>query len=275
MVEDTGGSRLGLGIVVMVAVLLAVYAVIAPVFVRTGGHGRKDTCQHNLKEIGSALFYYCADYDGVLPSSAVVSGSKMWSRSDYVRFAIRQGSLPPAPGQKCDTWAMLLYPYTKQKDTFWCPSDELPKPYFSKRRPDTRKSDPNATISYWYRAAIDRAWYGGTDSGGKWTCRRENDFTWSADQFIIYERDGWHWGNVGRGFLDGLTVNALFVDGHVKNIRLGDTAGIPERYDPTAPGEPGWFNCEMKESEGTNHPALVHLGKDRFFDPRKCADDVQ
>lgn len=250
------GGNAVINAVLILTVLAVTAAVIFPIFARTHDNPRKPTCQSNMKELGTAIGLYYYDYDAMLPSSVLVSKSKTWNEGDYKHFSTQMGNRGSTTG-KADTAAALFLSYMKNKDILWCPSD-----------PDKGRG---RSVSYWYKAAIDRAWYGGKDSNGSWSCKYEGDFEFPADQIIFYERDGWHWGGQGKGFINGVTLNATFMDGHVKNIRLESAAGVRGRYDPVAEGEPGWFNQKVVDAKGNAvNPSVTKKAK--WFDPRYYVD---
>lgn len=255
--EDGWGSFIW-GAIAIVGFILVAAAILFPMFARTGrcGGARKSTCQTNLKELGIAVQLYAGDYNGVLPSSFLYGGSKTWNSSDFVHFAKERGVLPPVSNATAQTWPMLLYPQMKTRDIIWCPSDP------------NRKEDPSATVSYYWKAAVDRAWYG--DDNFK--AQKESDYAFSADQIIMYEHSGWHWGDVTKGLVDGVVHNCVFMDGHVqakKIMNSGYTSAEnpPEPLPRSGVGEPAWFNCNLKKN-----PKADKTEKAAHWDPREWAD---
>jgi prepilin-type processing-associated H-X9-DG protein len=236
--------------VVVVAAILFVAAVLFPIFAPRPVVARKSVCQNNLKELGLALSIYCRDNDGTLPSSYLCGGSKTWNRRNFVRFAGTLGDLSASASAAEKTWPMLLHKYTKNDDLFRCPSDK-------------DKSDgPNATLSYYYKAAVDRAWYG--DNGVK--AQKEDDFEYSSDQVVFWEHNGWHWGQADQGVTDGTSINVAYLDGHVAAKRI-QNSGYTLQENPPGPlpgsgmGEPAWFSKNMKSGKssiGTYWNPKVH-----------------
>lgn len=236
--QGNAGSSIIWTIVIIIGILVVVAAIFFPVIASRSQHNgmRKSTCQSNMKELGTAIYLYMGDFDAMLPSSILYGGSKTWKSSDFMYFAGKEGTLPPPAATATRlTWPMLLYPYMKNKDIIWCPSD-----------PD-RREDKNAVVSYYWKAAIDRAWYG--DAKVK-PSRKEGDFDFPADQIIMYERAGWHWGDADKGFADGVTINCTFLDGHISSKRITNS-GYSASENPPTPlpksgvGEPAWFNYDF------------------------------
>lgn len=250
-------------VVIIIGILVVVAAIFFPIyqrtFQRTDHYGnRKPSCQNNLKELGISIALYYGDFDATLPSSILYGGSKTWKSSDFMYFAGKEGTLPPpAATATHPTWPMLLYSYMKNKDIVWCPSDL------------DRREDENAVVSYYWKAAIDRAWYG--DAKVK-PSRKEGDFDFPADQIIMYERAGWHWGDADKGFADGVTINCLFLDGHVSSRRIANS-GYGASENPPTPlpksgvGEPAWFNYDFMT------PGAKSV-KGQHWDPKVWGDSL-
>lgn len=253
----TRGGLTVLEIIVILVVLVILAAVLLPVFARTGGGARKSTCQSNLKECAIALQTYWNDYDGHLPSSAVVRGSKKWNRRDFVEFASRPVAFPFESARQTG-WAGVLYNYYKSKDIMFCPLDP------------TDRGDPNTQVSYYWKAAIDKAWYG---VGCKKPCRRESDFGYNADQIVLYERAGFHCG-APEGLRNGVMVNVAYLDSHVRSIAITNSLPANGRQwvtSPTAPGEPAYFNFDNDRQRGKGNPPDPNV-RTTYTDPNRYAD---
>lgn len=262
-----GGGGLAIaGIIVSsVMVLLAFVvlpAILFPVFARAREAARKSSCQSNMKELGTALSLYYGDYDATLPSSVLYGGSKNWNSRNFVYFAKNQGVLPPPPGVGVNgtpqSWPMVFYKYMLNKDIIWCPSDPV------------RRNDPSAAVSYYYKAAVDCAWYGGPASKGP-VCKKEGDFNFPADQIVFYEHNGWHWGDASKGLANGVTINCLFLDGHIAYKRISSSGYTvsenPEPLPRSGYGEPAWFNYDYANSSAPTVPAAL-------WNPRQYGDNL-
>ena len=215
--------------VFIVFIVAVVAAFLFPYFVANRSHhggARKSTCQTNMEWLGTTLAMYCGDYDSKLPSSYLYGRSRTWNRSDFIHFASDKGTLPPQDRMTSGaSWPELFFTYMKNKDATWCPSD-----------PEDHDRE-DAKVSYFYKAAVDRAWYG----DGNVKCQKEGDFDFPADQVVFYEHNSWHWGETYKGLSDGVALNMAHLDGHV-SVRWIANSGGSEVTPAPMKGEPAWFN---------------------------------
>jgi len=217
-------------------VLVLASAVAQSVWERAREAERKSSCQNNLKELGLALAMYHSDYDSTLPSSVLYGHTKTWSKKSFKAFASSRGTLPPPRNARYMSWPMVLYAHLRNADVIWCPSD-----------PDSG----GKRVSYYYKAAVDAAWYGGPKGRGL-ACRKEGDFDFPADQIVFYERNGWHSASASKGLTDGVRINCTFLDSHVAFKEIQDS-GYTAAQRPAEPlpksgvGEPAWFNYSFGE----------------------------
>ena len=248
-------GRVGIiGIVLIVIAILVVAAVLFPVFVRTGDHGggRKSWCQSNLKQLTLAFSMYQNDYNGMYPSSACRprNAPKRWSEADDLIFRKAHGALPPWPRVAIGAWPEFVHPYLKNVNVVYCPSDPDYKPL--------AQTKPRDQVSYVVKKAFHQAWWGkGMPKGA--TARKEADFEYPADQLLLYERVGWHFGDTRKGDMSvkpvpGVSLNMAFVDGHVV------VKGLPDPLN----GEPDFYNTDAK----TGKPAEAKA------DPRVYLDTL-
>lgn len=250
MANDKRISGISLVNVIIIVLIIAVVSVISyPIRMRLHSPMHDiSICQKNMKELGIAFQLYHCDYDNMLPSSAI-GGGKTWDVNRFKRFATMRGVIPPQDGTKDPTWPMLLYSHMN-KDAIWCNGGKTRKFLFWSwyefgSIPDSPL--PSTTVSYWYKAAVDLAWFGGPDGKGP-KCQKEGDFDFLADQIIFYERSGIHWRQENEGLTDGVTINCTFMDGHVAAKRLANSTNKPGKADPTAPGEPAFYNYQYLDA---------------------------
>lgn len=242
---------LGLGFIF----LLLVAIVFFPTDSGAPNAVRKAKCLNNLKQCAQALKMYADDYDGQLPSSYLVSHAKRWNAADSLTFCARIGAFPPGQAPK-QTWAQVLYDHIYAPDVAFCPRD-----------PVDRKN-PHAWISYWYKAANDKAWYG---VGCKKPRRNMSDYGYESDQIAFYERLAWHFGDTS-GLKKGLQINASFIDTHVETIVLDDSAttGDPIACAVNSNGEPMYYNTKADSSGYSKKQS----GPATLTDPAMCYDTL-
>lgn len=217
-----GGQGMAIaGIVVSAfAVVLVLPAILFPVFARARDAARKTSCQSNLRELALSTQMYSGDYDGMFPSSALVAGSPSWSSGNFKTFGAG------APNSR--SWSDALAKYIKHKGSLKCPSDSQSAAGMS---------------SYFWKAAVDRAWYGGA--------RKEGNYPNPNATVLLYEHNGWHWGQESQGLSNGVTINCAFMDGHVmpvtiKNSGYWPTENPPSPLPTSGTGEPAWFNMDLR-----------------------------
>lgn len=255
------GHRRGswlLDLVIVIFICFIVAAFLFPIFARSRQPGRKSNCQNNLKELAVALQVYWNDYDNNLPSSFLRNRSKQWNSRNFLRFGTKLGEFPPK-GRK-ETYVQVLYDHMHSKDIMWCPSDE------NKDNPG-----PNSNVSYYWKTAIDKAWYG---DGCKKACRNEAEFIYNADQVVLYERSGFHSGE--DGIKNGTQINVAFMDSHVKTINVRNaTSGHKKNCAANSNGEPMYFNCEIIEHGGNYETKTLPDGVPaKYVDPQRYCDKL-
>jgi prepilin-type N-terminal cleavage/methylation domain-containing protein/prepilin-type processing-associated H-X9-DG protein len=104
-------------LLVVIAIIAILAAILFPVFAQARESARKTACLSNMKQLGTAVQMYGADYDGwIVPSN-----------------------LGPMPGGAV-SWPSLVYPYVKNEGVFVCPSGE--------RTPTTRSTGGTTSGSF-------------------------------------------------------------------------------------------------------------------------------
>ena len=103
---------------VFVALVLLVFVIVAPVYLRTTEQARRRSCRSNLHHAGIALEMYSQDHDG---------------------------RLPPDGGDL----ARQLLTYLPERRALLCPSDDLSRPGYTHRRGVVR-----VPISYTYASPL-------------------------------------------------------------------------------------------------------------------------
>lgn len=241
--KRTGFTLIELLVVIAIIAILA--SILFPVFARARENARKIACLSNLKQLGLAVQMYYGDYDAMLPSSILcggTAGQTSWNSNNFTWFAGARGKLPPSDnagtGGDWASWPMLLYQYMRNSEIIWCPSDA------------NRREDENAIVSYYWKAAIDIAWFGNSGT----VARREGDFAFPADQILLWEHNGWHWGDNSKGATDAVSFNTVFMDGHagtrrIKSSGYNITENPPKPLPASGAGEPAFYNYNFADSE--------------------------
>ncbi len=187
-------------------------------------------CMSNLKQISQAVMLYQDDYS-LLPSSALASSSERWNQENSIWFCTRNGA--HKGGYKTLLDCIGRYNYTHHY--FHCPCD-----------PSDPK-DPNAFASYWWRLAVDKAWFG---EGCAKPRRTNADYRLPGKTAMLIEPGAWFGTDKSRLHF-GNGVNVAFLDGHVKfqkissiESRLLNVSGIDRG------GEPMYFNYNYDTGKG-------------------------
>src|SRR5438105_4123167 len=120
-------------LLVVIAIIAILAALLFPVYAQAREKARQTSCLSNLKQLGLAFMTYVQDYDERFPNSGLergCGGGPGGSLSaDDAYYGIRSNWVPSGrirppishPGWKIDNGA--LYPYTKNKGIYRCPSD--------------------------------------------------------------------------------------------------------------------------------------------------------
>ena len=90
-------------LLVVIAIIAILAAILFPVFARAREQARKTSCASNLRQLGLGFAMYVQDYDERMP--------QVWN-----------GQWNVNAGQQLN-WGPAIYPYTKNKQIYVCPSD--------------------------------------------------------------------------------------------------------------------------------------------------------
>lgn len=193
-------------LLVVIAIIAILAAILFPVFAKAREKARQATCQSNLRQIGTAMRMYAADYDGrppfyhppTLPTTADPRDSS------YLYM---------------HAWYDAMMPYVKNLQILVCPS--------SSDRPPIDLEIGGQHYAYWATYAMNWRCYWWGAAAGTLGPRPLDDYTYPSE--IIWMIDGnrpwffWLWGSnywYGTDITrhnDGFDV--LCMDGHVKYIR--------------------------------------------------------
>ncbi|HEX8551602.1 MAG TPA: DUF1559 domain-containing protein [Abditibacteriaceae bacterium] len=212
-------------LLVVIAIIAILAAILFPVFARARENARRSSCQSNLKQIGLGITQYTQDYDERLP------------RNDS--------------GANNQTWIDSLQPYIKSDQVFVCPSDTAPyaslasgrrtsysinQLYFSNSGQNLFEANvmPPASI-----AAIEDSagTIGVGDSTGYYQVQGSNPPVAAVSTTSPRTLNVGGTGSFSERHLE--TANWLFMDGHVKALRLdkvvvNPSAGVYSMFTRTS-----------------------------------------
>ena len=100
-------------LLVVIAIIAILAAILFPVFGRARENARRSSCQSNLKQIGLGLIQYSQDYD------------EQMVRTWYGPLGY-EASDTTTPKYK---WMDAIYPYVKSEQIFTCPSHTTTEAY--------------------------------------------------------------------------------------------------------------------------------------------------
>jgi prepilin-type N-terminal cleavage/methylation domain-containing protein/prepilin-type processing-associated H-X9-DG protein len=210
-------------LLVVIAIIAILAAILFPVFARAREKARQASCVSNLKQLGLALMSYCTDYDGCYPDSRDAPPPMAWPypntpgvyrAADHITYyAIRLYS----DNSKTTLAGIgaVLNPYTKNAQVFICPSD--PK--------DNRWIDGPQRGSYYWRHALDA-------EASIWGHNIADSLPMHPAQISMMLEECWHSGGDSKYCWDASGTdaardsNALFMDGHVKVLKVPRGAGF-------------------------------------------------
>lgn len=100
-------------LLVVIAIIAILAAILFPVFSNGRERGRQVQCISNLRQLAQAVKSYADDYNGMTPS---VGSAYMNTLTDWC------GS--PGVGMQAYPEKGQIWPYTKNKQIYLCPSDK-------------------------------------------------------------------------------------------------------------------------------------------------------
>ena len=171
-------------LLVVIAIIAILASILFPVFARAREKAREANCMSNLRQIGTALQMYAADYDEYLPIA--------W---EYTAIP----SPMPDPPVTAGTPGIrdVLDPYVKNSQIYQCRSDK-----------DNMFKTQGTSYSYAYGFLNPNVVFNSPET---------IDFPWRTEPtkaLLMGDfANNWH----SKGFM------ALYADGHVKAVAKGGT----------------------------------------------------
>ncbi len=238
----------------IVALVLAVVVPFLGLISTSPREGRKILT--NMHMLLLALQVYSQDHDGYLPSSAIVSHSRHWKRADFRQFSTRLVSTRSGHGHSSPSWFGTLFPEYIKSERFAIVRDHYDKP-----------PAPNAMADFWWKCAIDKAWYG---DGCPKPYRRIADYPRQRNTIILYyRRASTVYGADDQDLRNGTRALVGCLDGCASSVTLRNaTSGSPINCAANSNGEPMYFNYDNKTKSLCKGPAS-------FVDPGRYSDRLQ
>lgn len=219
-------------LLVVISIIAILAAILFPIFARARENGRRAACQSNLKQIGLGLLQYSQDYDEVMIADWY--GANGNTESD-----------PASVAGGRYKWMDASYPYIKSEQVFVCPSDSADTlhnakyVYYGNLTAASNKDYGSYVINHGYGAntanrtpAVSHPLRVGElhqfvkqsqavqPSETVWVVDGVSDFYFDINDAatIITSVDPHRLQNAEERHLS--TANILFVDGHVKAVKL-------------------------------------------------------
>jgi prepilin-type N-terminal cleavage/methylation domain-containing protein/prepilin-type processing-associated H-X9-DG protein len=231
-------------LLVVIAIIAILAAILFPVFAQAREKARSISCLSNMKQLGTSEAMYLQDYD-----------------ERYVIWRYFQPN-----GDKM-TWVELLQPYSKNKQIWICPSDELAKPIQA-----SQTVGGSSQNSYWLNAYITR-WSGIVANDPRFDSISLPELRYPASTIVVTDgpaNDGQHtwpgppseWCGTAAYCVRSETrhtggMNIVFGDSHAKWYRreqLKSTTTPDDRASDTVPGLIGMADSFKKPTNDGNSP---------------------
>jgi len=260
-------------LLVVIAIIAILAAILFPVFAQAREKARSTACISNLKQIGLGVRMYSQDYDEQFPWGTY-NGMRNWEVNpdvnpyppnnqclDALGAAGQQGFNPGDGGLPYTGCAyggefyrhlmsVQLFPYTKNKQIWYCPSDKA-----------IRYSDANARIgkqSYQYfpnwvynigdwcasKNPFPCVRYNPSGPTGEWRDLNAQPVSelseWVSERTLFSERGMFGWDGPDanpktNNFNHSTGFNVCYFDGHVKhNVWGSKWRGLPASGWPAA-----------------------------------------
>ncbi|RYX82756.1 DUF1559 domain-containing protein [bacterium] len=220
-------------ILVVIAIIAILAAILFPVFARVRENARRATCQSNLKQLGLAILQYAQDYDERLPGSTDIGGGGSGKPGGWMYWTLVSDVFTAYPEQG------TLYPYVKTPQIYVCPSDtegqNQHNSYTINACIGTRTINsvhPSRPLSFFDAVGETSKWLllteeaGGVGDGSPGT---------TDDSYLDP-------GNpIAARHLE--TTNSLFLDGHVKSMRVLKLRADGYTIGGTAPAFRNNYSC--------------------------------
>ncbi|MBQ0104621.1 MAG: DUF1559 domain-containing protein [Armatimonadetes bacterium] len=107
-------------LLVVIAIIAILAAILFPVFAQAREKARQTSCLSNCKQLGTGLILYLDDYEETLPPCGGSNGFDL-PQTIFRSYFNGMGSFDAT------SWKDSLYPYVKNINMFYCPSNKSSK----------------------------------------------------------------------------------------------------------------------------------------------------
>lgn len=177
-------------LLVAIAIISVLVSLLLPALRKSMELSRSMACMSNLKNVSLGLRVYVDSYNDSFPYPMVTASYQRWDMG---------------------TWPNYFFETLKNTGVCYCPDDAL-----RSGRPASPMDNPGYDASYVYRYCIGYA-----SETQLMRPLRSSDFNYPAKQVVFMEFADWHvhdgirqWTN-GVAYVGPLSLNSLYVDGHV------------------------------------------------------------
>jgi prepilin-type N-terminal cleavage/methylation domain-containing protein/prepilin-type processing-associated H-X9-DG protein len=232
-------------LLVVIGIIALLISILLPSLNRAREHANRVKCASNMRQIGLAVVMYANDNKGCTPVSYRKFGTYKVSNSIGPNAFLNDTAAPPNMMQLITPapWGKSAVRYLNNNELFFCPSDEIRRPYRSELTTATGQKVPgwgffdvgakstNIAMSYWYYYYPSEGVDPATGAPAQWADDLVTDRVYAkraAERGYLSDQ-GWIGGTPAEvktelqfPFFHPKGWNVLYLDGHVKWVRDSD-----------------------------------------------------
>ncbi|MBX7135425.1 MAG: DUF1559 domain-containing protein [Fimbriimonadaceae bacterium] len=180
-------------LLVVIAIIAILAAILFPVFAQAKESARATTCLSNMKQLGTGMVMYLADFDGNYPSPYC-------DRYPCAGWVL-SGANPAAgtsnpPCTMIDGWGNdlcsiadpvrgSLYTYVKNEDVYRCPTFQTGRYRWGGQSMDSKRQRVTYTMNRWFGGDYISLRSGGTGQMGL----SESSVSFPSSTFLLVDED--------------------------------------------------------------------------------------